>query len=64
MNCLVIDVMGQSINYEVHGSGKDIVLLHGWGCSISSFVPFIKSFSDKFRITAIDFPGFGNSAPL
>lgn len=49
------------INYIQYGEGKDILLLHGWGQNIEMMKPIGDSFCDKFRITIIDFPGFGES---
>ena len=58
---MLIKIQDLNINYEVHGEGKDIVLLHGWGARIETMSPLIKYFSDSFKITAIDLPGFGKS---
>ena len=49
------------INYKQYGSGEDIVLLHGWGQNIEMMKPLGDKFSDRFRITIIDLPGFGVS---
>lgn len=51
------------INYVQYGneSGKDIVLLHGWGQNIEMMDPIGRRLQDDFRITIIDFPGFGKS---
>ena len=49
------------VNYTQYGKGKDIVLLHGWGQNIQMMDPLGKNLCDKFRITILDFPGFGGS---
>jgi len=49
------------INYIQYGKGKDIVLLHGWGQNIEMMKPLGDFFSNKYRITILDFPGFGES---
>lgn len=49
------------VNYIQYGKGKDILLLHGWGQNIEMMKPIGDNFSDKCRITIIDFPGFGQS---
>ena len=49
------------INYSVTGEGYPIVLLHGWGGSISSFAPVHKYLESNFKIFSIDLPGFGDS---
>ena len=56
-----ITIQGISVNYIQYGSGKDIVLLHGWGQNIAMMKPLGDPFSDRFRITILDFPGFGES---
>ena len=49
------------INYIQYGKGEDIVLLHGWGQNIQMMDPLGKNLCDKFKITILDFPGFGSS---
>ena len=52
------------MDYLQEGSGKDIVFLHGYLSSKESFYPQINYFSRYFRVTALDFPGFGEGEPL
>ena len=56
-----ITVNNLSINYIQYGKGKDIVLLHGWGQNIEMMKPLGDYFSDNYRITILDLPGFGKS---
>jgi pimeloyl-ACP methyl ester carboxylesterase len=56
-----INVNDQEVNYYQNGKGKDIVFLHGWGQNISMMEPIAKAFEYDFRVTIIDFPGFGES---
>ena len=56
-----IKVQGLNVNYIQYGKGKDILLLHGWGQNIEMMKPLGDAFCDKFRITILDFPGFGQS---
>ena len=56
-----IRIQDVNINYIQYGKGKDILLLHGWGQNIEMMKPLGDNFSDKFRITILDFPGFGKS---
>lgn len=56
-----IKINDVNVNYIQYGKGKDILLLHGWGQNIEMMKPIGDSFSDKCRITIIDFPGFGQS---
>lgn len=49
-------------NYQQTGKGKqDLLLLHGWGDSAATFRSIEKQLSSKFRLTAVDLPGFGGS---
>ena len=41
-----------------------MLFLHGYLSSKESFLPQIEYFSDYFRVTALDFPGFGQAEPL
>lgn len=56
-----IKVKNININYIQYGKGKDILLLHGWGQNIEMMKPIGDNFCDKFRITILDLPGFGES---
>ncbi|MBR3211242.1 MAG: alpha/beta hydrolase [Bacilli bacterium] len=56
-----INVKDLEVNYIQYGEGKDIVLLHGWGQNIEMMRPLGDCFSDRFRITILDLPGFGES---
>ena len=46
------------------GAGRDLVFLHGYLATKESFYPQIEYFSRFYRVTAFDFPGFGQSDPL
>ena len=48
------------VNYIQYGTGKDVILLHGWGQNIE-MMKFIGDRLENFRVTIIDFPGFGDS---
>ena len=56
-----IKVQGLNVNYIQYGKGKDILLLHGWGQNIEMMKPLGDNFCDRFRVTILDFPGFGES---
>ena len=49
------------INYEEKGEGDLIVLLHGWGSNIKLFANLIDLLSKKYKVVAMDMPGFGES---
>jgi len=58
-----LKVKNVDVNYIQYGDGKkDILLLHGWGQNIQMMQPVGDRFADKFRITILDFPGFGESS--
>lgn len=56
-----IKIKDTEVNYIQYGEGKDIILLHGWGQNIEMMRPIGDNLSNKYRITIIDFPGFGES---
>ncbi len=56
------DIDGVQINIERVGSGKPVLLLHGWGASMEAMRPvadYIKRIGREAVL--IDFPGFGLS---
>ena len=54
-------VFGLNINYFDKGEGEPVVLLHGWGSNISLFGSMTEVLSKKYRVIAMDMPGFGGS---
>ncbi|MFA6386677.1 MAG: alpha/beta hydrolase [Candidatus Paceibacterota bacterium] len=49
------------LNYEQIGTGsKDLVILHGWGCSLKEWIPIARK-TKGYRVTLLDLPGFGFS---
>ena len=56
-----INIQDIDVNYIQYGEGKDILLLHGWGQNIEMMKPIGDALCDKFRITILDFPGFGDT---
>lgn len=53
-----------NINFIDEGKGDAVVLLHGWGANLHCFDGLIKLLSTKYRVLALDFPGFGESDDL
>ncbi len=49
--------------HETRGSGPDLVLLHGWGLSSDIWDGFSDRLAERYRVTVIDLPGLGRSAP-
>ena len=56
-----ISIDGYNLNYNDIGEGTPVLLLHGWGSSTDAFTYITKTFSDRFRMISLDFPGFGKS---
>lgn len=52
------------VSFLQKGTGKDLVFLHGYLSSKEAFAAQVRYFSKYYRVTAIDFVGFGQSAPL
>lgn len=46
------------------GSGEDLVFLHGYLASKESFYPQLEYFSRFYRVTAFDFPAFGENRAI
>ena len=54
-------VFDLNINYIEKGEGELVVLLHGWGSNITLFDSMINLLSVKYKVVAMDMPGFGES---
>jgi len=52
---------GNSAGWYKTGTGKPLLILHGWGSSSAVMTPLAKSLSDIRTCYLVDFPGFGNS---
>lgn len=56
---IVVD--GCLSSYTEAGEGSVLLLLHGWGCSAVTFEDLQTALAAKYRVVAVDFPGFGRS---
>jgi len=55
-------VNGQLIEYKKEGTGKTVLLLHGWGMSLGTFDAVAAHLVKKgFSVLRFDFPGYGSS---
>jgi len=52
------------MNYERHGSGKPLLLVHGLGSSLRNWDPVVPALAAEREIVAVDLPGFGATPPL
>lgn len=57
----MINIDGINVNYETFGEGRDLLILHGWGANIGAVMPMVNAWKDKFKVWALDLPGFGKS---
>ena len=61
---MFIDIKGINTEYITEGEGQDILLLHGWGSSFDVYKGIIGALKNKCRLTALNFPGCGNSGTM
>ena len=53
---------GVSISFDNEGKGETtIILVHGWSNNRSIWDAQVSHFSEKYRVIAVDLPGFGKS---
>ena len=59
-----MNIKDVNINYVEYGnkSGKDVVLLHGWGQNIEMMDSLGKGLQKDYHIVILDLPGFGKSS--
>ncbi|MDB5169114.1 MAG: alpha/beta hydrolase fold protein [Candidatus Saccharibacteria bacterium] len=60
MNIVVNDLL---VNYRLTGTGKLVVLLHGWGDSLKGLSALHDALSEHYQVVALDLPGFGATQP-
>src|SRR5262245_7173609 len=58
------DVNGLHVYYEVHGSGRPMVLLHGGLFSGEMFQPILPALSAEHRVILPDLQGHGRTADI
>lgn len=57
-------VKGLLTNYQKTGSGKPVLLLHGWADSSQGWREFIQTLATEgYEVIACDLPGFGGTDP-
>lgn len=57
-------VDGARVRYLDRGEGPTLVLLHGMACCWQWWLECLPELTERFRVLAVDLPGFGDSAPL
>lgn len=57
------DIMGVRLHFTDSGNpeGETVVLMHGWGCNVSTMASIENAISDSKRVVNIDLPGHGRS---
>jgi len=58
------DVNGIKLYYEIHGSGRPLVLLHGGLGAIEMFGPNLPALAKGRRVIAVDLQGHGRTADV
>lgn len=53
---------GQEVAYVDEGDGEAIILIHGLGSYIPAWKKTIPALTEKYRVIALDLPGFGKSS--
>jgi pimeloyl-ACP methyl ester carboxylesterase len=56
-----ISANGLSMNYELNGSGRSMVLLHGGGDNLNAWYNQVPVFSKKYQVLAYDIRGHGQT---
>jgi pimeloyl-ACP methyl ester carboxylesterase len=57
-----LDTRGGAVSVLSAGVGPDVLLcLHGLGGTKASFLPTVAALADRYRVVAMDLPGFGES---
>jgi sigma-B regulation protein RsbQ len=54
-------VDGLKLHWSSSGTGKTIILVHGWTCDDSSWAEQVPVLSKTFRVLTLDLPGHGRS---
>ena len=60
-----VELLGASVFVQESGSqnaGKNLLLLHGWGCSSQLMASVQGAFEGNMRVVSLDFPGHGKSS--
>lgn len=58
-----IEIDGVNINYDESGpdDGAPVILMHGWGCNISTVASIRAALDSKMHVFSLDLPGHGKS---
>ncbi|MCM1518265.1 MAG: alpha/beta hydrolase [Pseudoflavonifractor sp.] len=56
-----VEIEGITLHYTVTGEGSPVILMHGWGCDLTTLASVERVASETHKVYNIDFPGFGKS---
>lgn len=58
------DIKGVHLHYTETGNpkGRPVVLMHGWGCDVSTVASIAEAVGDNRRVISVDLPGHGKSS--
>ena len=57
-----VKIKDWDINYEVHGEGEPVVLLHGWLTDLETMRPITTNLIKTHKVYLVDVVGFGKSS--
>src|SRR5512135_650610 len=57
-------VNGLDLYYELHGSGRPLILLHGGFGVTGMLEPNLSAFAEKYQVIAIELQGHGHTADI
>lgn len=57
----IVQINNMEMYYEEYGSGKPLVLLHGFGGCAQNWHPFTAKLSQRYRLIVVDLRGHGHS---
>lgn len=56
-----IEIDGRKVAYDVSGSGRPLILMHGWGCTHQTVASVAAVAAQTNTVYSLDLPGFGYS---
>lgn len=56
------NLCGVTLQYNVEGEGLPVILMHGWGCNLTTVASIERLLTPLFKVYNLDFPGFGGSS--
>jgi len=55
-------IAGIELAYTVTGEGRDVILMHGWGCTHETVLSVERAVLPGFKVFNLDLPGCGDSS--